>query len=253
MYLLDSCRALRLQSERMRNAAVAVIMLSAPLCRVTIADSCQSENLSTPRAVLDCTVLLNNRGDANSACKKFLAAYQQFVVGGTISNIPLDDIERFLFEGGDCLLSYAQHAVDANARISDAAVAEKFFTAYWEWFSGLDDAHAKQLSNGGRIRSVVRYLGNALVTEDRKSEIPDFYLYSIGEPRFFGPDAIRLWEQTLRELYGVPGKSDSEDAKAEWSEYAKFLIKWATTPGMLKDDQREHYVDHGKNILQPSS
>lgn len=237
----------------MRNTAVAVIMLSAAWCRSAIADSCQSESLITPRAVLDCTVLLETRGDPNTACKKFLAAYQQFVVGGTISISPLDDIERFLFEGGDTLLSYAQHAVGGNARISDAAVAEEFFTAYRDWFSGLDDAHVKQLSNGGRIRSVVRHLGNALAAEDRKSEIPDFYLYSIGEPQFFGPDAIRLWEQTLRELYGAPGKSDSEDANAEWSEYAKFLIKWATIPGMLKDDQREHYVNHGNTILQPSS
>jgi len=237
----------------MRNTAVAVIMLSAAWCRATIADSCQSENLSTPRAVLDCTVLLNNKGDANTACKRFLAAYQQFVVAGMISNNPLDDIERFLFEGGDCLLSYAQHAVGANARISAAAGAEQFFTAYRDWFSGLDNEHVKQLSNGGRIRSVVRYLGNALAAEDRKGEIPDFYLYSIGEPRFYGPDAIRLWEKTLRELYGAPEKSDSEDAKAEWREYAKVLIKWAAIPGMLQDDQREHYVDHGNNILQPSS
>jgi hypothetical protein len=215
--------------------------------------TCETAPHTNARSVLDCTTTLSSNGDSDGACRTFLLGYQQLVKTQTIGNDLLDNIERFFFEGGECLLSYSGDVTTPSARISAAAHAEAFFTAYVDWYAGLTPEQRQSLKNGGRIRSVVRLIGNALIAEDRKAELHNFYLYTIADPSFFGPDAVSLWEHTLRELHGDADKTNPPDVKAEWRDYGDFLIDWAKQPGMLKDYIRLRQVQHGNDIVQASS
>lgn len=211
---------------------------------------CQSDNHQTLRDVLDCTVSLSESGDTNEACRTFVVSYDKFVKTGKIEGFPLPDKERFFFEGGDQLATYAEHVKTRDARLSAAGRAELFFRAYVDWFSALSKGELKQLPNSGRVRSVTRYLGNTLLAEDRKSDIPNYYffMYMSTGASVFGPEAVTLWEQSLKDTYGVWNEAKNA-SNPEWSEYAAFLQDWADVPGMLRASLQEHYRQHSEQIL----
>jgi hypothetical protein len=229
---------------------LVLLLLLECACGAGTLKGCEPEDPLTLRQALDCTVLLVKKTDTRGACETFIAAHGRFVTTGRIGEFPLIDVERFFFEGGTSLLEYAGDAKNRNDRIDAAARAEIFFTNYIEWFSRLSEQQKDTLPDHGRVRSVIRFLGNALIAQDRKNDLHNRYLNTIGEVSLFGPDAITLWEQVLNELHGAPRKgSSSPDADLEWREFGDFVIQWANVPGLLPKFLRERYLHRGERIL----
>jgi hypothetical protein len=213
-----------------------------------VASPCETQN-HTIREVLDCADSL----DPNGACRTFVAAYERFVETDKISDAPEEDQERFLFEGGDRLLTYAiQPKRSRDARLSAAGRAEVFLRHYIEWFSNLTEQQSKKLSNGGRVRSVMRHLGNALIAQERKGDIHEaysFWFLSKGAS-VFGPEAMALWEQALKDTYGPPKEvRNVQPPNPQWQEFGKCLAEWANLPGMLRAGLRDHYIQRSDEIL----
>jgi hypothetical protein len=212
--------------------------------------ACQPGNAGTPREALDCSVALIEKTDTKGACKTFILGYERFVRSGRINEFPLIDIERFLFEGGERLLSYSWKARKREDKIDAAAHAETFFTSYMTWFNRLDDKQKKTLPDTGRIRAVVSFLGNALIAQERMNELPDYYISNVGEATLFGPDAIDLWQKSLRQVYGEPQKGSSSDkGHIQWKEFAEFVKEWADVPGLLPKYLRNRFMNQATRIL----
>lgn len=201
----------------------------------------------TLRDVLDCSVSLWFKGDYHGACNVFRIAYQRLGGTGQIDSAPLEDVERFFFEGGIKCSEYANRPdLSQQARASAAKHAENFFKGYVAWYSKLSPEQIKKLPDRGRIRSVTRHIGNALVAQGRKNEVHS--TYSNGVPAQFGPDAIQLWEDTLKELNGSWDKASSPEAKEAWRDFGEFIIEWAEVPDMLPKRMRDRRVLQGKRI-----
>ncbi|MFN2509201.1 MAG: hypothetical protein ABR589_10565 [Chthoniobacterales bacterium] len=206
------------------------------------------------RGALDCADYLWRKGDFHGACSVFHTAHTKFVVRQNINTVPLEDVERFFFDGGDKFLTFAGNSkAGSEARISAAARAEIFFTAYINWYSSLTADQIDKLPDDGRIRSVMRHFGNALVAQNRRNDVHNQYLNTFGRAAQFGPDAIGLWEDVLKQIYGAPGADSSADVKEVWREFGEFIIDWANVPGMLKDAPRERFVKRGKRIIESCS
>jgi hypothetical protein len=212
---------------------------------------CASHEPHDLREVLDCTVSLKQRGNPDDACRLFVSACEGFK-NGTFERPSPSDIERFFFEGGDLLLTYAKNAQTAAGRLSAAGDAETFFTLYIDWLTSLSEDEVKKLPNLGRIRSVTRHLGNAFIAEDRKSDIHNCYwnLYVSKGAGVFGYQAVLLWEQSLRDIYGPPSATkNSPQTNAQWIEFGRFLGDWANVEGMLPTSQKEYYRGRSEQIL----
>jgi hypothetical protein len=229
------------------------VLLALPAFVPAVSSAPCDKDQRTLRDVLDCADELVSHRDKNGACRAFVNAYDEFVETDKILNTDANDQERFLFEGGDRLLTYAgEPGRGREARISAAAHAESFFSRYVDWFTGLTEDNVKGLSNGGRVRSVMRHLGNTLIAEERKSDIHERYsfLFMSKGASAFGPEAMALWEQALKDTIG-PYKDDknSPTSNAQWQEFAKCLADWANVRGMLKTELREHYLRRSQEIL----
>lgn len=220
---------------------------------VATLQACQIRDCSGVRDVFDNVDCCAQRKDSNGACRQFVSGYDLFVETGKLNSASVDDQERFLFEGGDRLLTYAiRDATQQPARVSAGANSEMFFRRYIDWFAELPDDRLRALSNGGRVRSVLKFLGDALIAQQRQADIHNAYafVFMTKGPSVFGPDAMALWEQSLRNTYGPANNSRNlPEVNAEWQEFANDLAEWANVPGMLKANLREHYVQQSERIL----
>ena len=235
----------------MRIPPLMLGLLLTVISRAVASPPCGSPEQRNLREVLDCTVSLNQRGSPDDACRLFVSAREGFKNGRFDKPSP-SDMERFFFEGGDLLLAYAKTAQSTTARLSAAAHAETFFTLYIDWFTDLSEDEVKKLSNRGRIRAVSRLLGNAFIAEDRKSDIHNGYwnLYVTKGAGVFGPQAVALWEQALRDSYGPSNETKhSLQTNAQWMEFGRFLGDWANVEGMLPTSLREYYKGRSEQIL----
>ena len=237
-------------SARCYFRVIALLFLAGCFSAPALLCGCEPGNARTPREALDCSVTLIERTNTRGACQTFMAAYDRLVPSGRISEFPLADIERFYFEGGETLLSYSWRVSKREDKIAAAARAENFFTQYMTWFGRLTDQQKQSLPDGGRIRTVVSFLGNALIAQERKSELPYYYISNVGDAALFGPDAIKLWERTLNDVFGEPKKgSSTPKGQDEWREFAEFTKEWADVPGLLPKAMRNHFMGRAARIL----
>jgi hypothetical protein len=225
--------------------------LLAVTCGAVASPRCESHDQHNLREVLDCTVSLNKRGNPDDASLLFVSACQG-LKDGRFESPSSSDMERFFFEGGNQLLTYAKNAQSAAGRLSAAGHAETFFNLYIDWFTTLSEDEVKKLPGLGRIRSVTRHLGNTFIAEDRKSDIHACYwnLYVTKGAGVFGPDATNLWEQILKDIYGQSNEAkNAPGTNTPWIEFGRFLGDWANVEGMLKTSLREYYRGRSEQIL----
>jgi hypothetical protein len=200
------------------------------------------------------------RGAGSESAQAQLAINRCYTLNNNLQsdqfrNAPPDVQERFLFE----YLNAVEVLATSPTPVTTKAFREQKYrellniaSEYLDWFDRQNqDVQQRSFSRYTvpTVTKVVLKIGNAYTALNQYQELIDQYESIAGQPRFFRPNAVGLWERSVRSLPDFKRRRSLNEihriaqenlaVKLTWGKYCSFLPEWLRVFDMKEAAQKD--------------